>query len=276
MSVVESMTGSAALRVMAARAPFEIWLKSVNHRFFEAQLRLPEALSSLEGDLVARLRRVVRRGRVEGGIIAADAGVFQRVRLNRSAVEQYQTIAAQIAPGAPVSAVELLRLPGVVTVEQRLPDEFPADRILAAFDRAAAALVKDRRREGRGLAAALGRMLDELAALLKGIAARRKALRAGWRQRAQRAAQADGGQEEIDRGEIREELDRFQLHLRAVRDLLRKGGDDAGKRIDFFTQEMLREANTIGSKARDFEIRRDVVEIKTQLENLREQARNLC
>jgi uncharacterized protein (TIGR00255 family) len=167
----------------------------------------------------------------------------------------------------------LLRLPGVVTVEQRLPDEFPAGRIFAAFDRAAAALVKDRRREGRGLAAALGRMLDELSALLKGIAARRKALRASLRKR---AAQDEGAPEELDRGEIREELDRFQLHLRAVRDLLRKGGDDAGKRIDFFTQEMLREANTIGSKARDFEIRRDVVEIKTQLENLREQARNLC
>lgn len=273
MSGVESMTGAAAVRVSAANAPFEIWLKSVNHRFFEAQLRLPDALGSLEGELIARLRRVIRRGRVEGGIVAGDAGVFQRVRLNRSVVEQYQTIAARIAPGAPVSAADLLRLPGVVTVEQRLPEEFPAERIFAAFDRAAAALVKDRRREGRGLAAALGRMLDELSALLKGIAARRKALRAGLRKR---AAQEEGAPEEFDRGEIREELDRFQLHLRAVRDLLRKGGDDAGKRIDFFTQEMLREANTIGSKARDFEIRRDVVEIKTQLENLREQARNLC
>lgn len=267
------MTGQGGARLRRGRYELQIWLKSVNHRFFECALRCPPALASLESALTDGIRKRVRRGRIEVEIQVQDVGLLQRVRLNRSLAEKYLALSRSLDRQAAIAPLELFRLPGVVNVEADLPADFPRAAFLAAIDQAVRALQRDRRREGRAIDRALQGQLRRIQQEARRIAAKRKK-----NKQAQRNPRLAGGAEELpeaERGEVREELDRLQMHLAALRVAIR-GDIDAGKRADFLAQEMLREANTIAAKSRDFDIRQAVVEIKTALENIREQARNLC
>ncbi|MBX7058204.1 MAG: DUF1732 domain-containing protein [Leptospirales bacterium] len=266
------MTGQGGSSLRRKGLRLDIWIRSLNHRFFECSIRCPPALAALEPAIQERLRELIRRGRIEVEIQTDAPGAFQAIHVDRPLALRYQQLAEELGAGGPLSAYEILRLPGVVSITPQLPAHFPERLLFEALDRAGRALLRNRRKEGAGLVRALRVHLQLIVSQLREIAARRRNL-----QRRDRRASMAAGEEgaEPERSEIQEEIERLQLHLSAFHEVLR-GGPDAGKRADFVAQEMLREANTIAAKSRDFSIRNAVVEIKTALENIREQARNLC
>ena len=254
-------------------------LRSVNSRFLELRLRMPEALRAHEAELEADLKPALKRGKVDAVytlVESVDAAAINSLQ------EKLAPWRASGLIGAPLSLSDLLRL-----ADSR--GETAADPALVAEARAAgraalAALHAERTREGRALAAALALHFDEFAAVLDPAAARAAAapralqLLLEERLRALNAPvdPARLAQEVAllaDRADVTEEVTRLRVHLPAARALLQS--PECGKKLDFFVQEMGREVNTFGAKSRDAELAHAVIAMKALLEKIKEQAANL-
>jgi uncharacterized protein (TIGR00255 family) len=281
--------GTAEGTVGAARVSVEV--RSVNHRFFNPSIKLPAALARWETEVREALRRAISRGHVTvtariDRSQGADA-VIDEARF-RSYVERLKELKEKYGLEGPIDLATVLRMPDVIAGDAA-EDQGSAGELVAIVDRAVAALATSREAEG----GRLGVFLTERIAVVEG-AVNRVAERAPQRMIEQRdrlkttVAELAGGiqldeqrlAQEIailaDRLDVGEELDRFRSHLAAFREAIKGNGTDGvGKRLGFLLQELLREANTTGSKANDAPIVRDVVAIKEELERIREQVENL-
>ncbi len=287
------MTGFGTADGVVGSARISVELRTVNHRFFSPSLKLPSALSRWESEVREALRKRIARGhvtvsaRVEGTALLGAAIDEARFAAYAS---QLKALRDANALGGEVDVGTVLRLPDVVRADA--DDEMPedgADALVTIVDEAAVALTTMREREGARLASVV---LDRLA--IVDAAVERIAARAPERVLAQRdrllenVAKLSNGvtldeqrlAQEIailaDRLDVGEEIDRFRTHIAAFGETLRSGTREAvGKRLGFLLQEMLREANTTGSKANDAEIQRDVIAVKEELERIREQVENI-
>lgn len=286
------MTGFGAAEGTVGASRVSIEIRSVNHRFFNPSIKLPSSLSRWELDVREALRRGVSRGhvtltaRVERAVDAPVAGIDEE--RFRSYVERLKDLKQRYALDGPIDLATVLRMPEVVSTEEA-EDAGTAQELTAIVDRAVASLTDSRASEGQRLAAFLRDRIATIASAVERLALRApvRLMEQRERLRASVAELAGGVQvdeqrlaQEIaimaDRLDVGEELDRFQSHLTAFRDALDGGSPDGvGKRLGFLLQELLREANTTGSKANDAVMVREVVAIKEELERIREQVENL-
>jgi uncharacterized protein (TIGR00255 family) len=289
--MIRSMTGFGTAEGAVGTARVSVEIRSVNHRFFSPSIKLPSSLARWEGEVRDALRRSVSRGHVtvtarierpQGADIVIDEGRFS------SYVERLRDLKERYVLEGPIDLATVLRMPDVISGDAE-QDQGSAPDLVAIVDRAVIALSTSREAEGRRLAAFLSdriALVDEAVKRLADRAPQRLVeqrdrlknaiaeLAAGVQLDEQRLAQ------EIailaDRLDVGEELDRFQSHLAAFREAMGGNGTDGvGKRLGFLLQELLREANTTGSKANDAGMVRDVVVIKEELERIREQVENL-
>ncbi|MBK6305608.1 MAG: YicC family protein [Gemmatimonadetes bacterium] len=281
--------GVAEGTVGAARVAVEI--RSVNHRFFNATIRLPSELGRWETEVREALRKRVTRGhisltaRVERGVAGAPA--IDETRFG-AYVELLRRLQARYQLDGEIDVAAVLRMPDVMSSISEGEDG-DVGELLAIVDASAQALSASREEEGERLAVYLLERLAIVEGALSRIAERaptrlleqRERLRASVRELAQGVAVDEGRLAmEIavlaDRLDVQEELSRFKSHNTAFRQTLsRKDGEPVGKRLGFLLQEMLREANTTGSKSNDAAMLADVVTIKEELERIREQVENL-
>jgi len=289
--MIRSMTGFGA-----AEGPFGSWrleaeVRTVNHRFFSPAIKLPAECARWEGEVREVLRARVSRGHVTLGVrLHRDGegrGGIDEARF-AAAVAQLRALVTAHGLDGGVDAATVLRMPDVLG-SAREEATGSAAELLAVVERAAEALARSREEEGARLATVLAQRLAQLEAILGRIAQRapervvahRDRLRAAVRELADGVALDEQrlAQEVAllaDRLDVSEELDRFGSHLVACRQALSgQGGEPVGKRLGFLLQEMVREGNTIGSKAADAPILHDVVQIKEELERIREQVENL-
>jgi uncharacterized protein (TIGR00255 family) len=289
--MIRSMTGFGTAEGTVGAARVSVEVRSVNHRFFNPSIKLPAALARWETEVREALRRAISRGHVTvtariDRSQGADA-VIDEARF-RSYVERLKELKEKYGLEGPIDLATVLRMPDVIAGDAA-EDQGSAGELVAIVDRAVAALATSREAEG----GRLGVFLTERIAVVEG-AVNRVAERAPQRMIEQRdrlkttVAELAGGiqldeqrlAQEIailaDRLDVGEELDRFRSHLAAFREAIKGNGTDGvGKRLGFLLQELLREANTTGSKANDAPIVRDVVAIKEELERIREQVENL-
>jgi uncharacterized protein (TIGR00255 family) len=281
--------GSAEASVGSHRVAVEI--RSVNHRFFSPSIKTPSALTRLEGDIREVLRERVARGHVTASLrIGSDAEVGPRLDADRIAayVEQVKELNKQVHLTEPVTWDAILRLPQVVTTEEpaAAPD---AQAIMPVVRQALEEMDAMRAVEGAKLRDII---LDRLAAIetaMKRVADRAPTRVVEQRDRLRKAVTSlmegalpneDRIAQEIamlaDRLDVSEEIARFATHISAFRATLdAPPPDGVGKRLGFLLQELLREANTTGSKANDSAITAEVLSIKEDLERIREQVENL-
>ncbi|MDE3216567.1 MAG: YicC family protein [Gemmatimonadota bacterium] len=284
--------GSAEGAVGGARVAVEV--RSVNHRFFNPSIKLPNALARWEGEVREAVRRGIGRGAVTVSarleVAETPAVAIDETRFGNYVVRLRELQRRYDLPSDALDLAAILRLPDVVSASGAEPmAEATPDELVAVVDRAVAALTAMREAEGARLAEYLDERLRVVEAALDRIAARapqrlveqRDRLRASVQELAGGVA-LDGGrlEQEIailaDRLDVSEELSRFRAHVAAFRDTLRAPKPDGvGKRLGFLLQEMLREANTTGSKGNDTAVVSDVVQIKEELERIREQVENL-
>jgi uncharacterized protein (TIGR00255 family) len=290
--MIRSMTGFGAAEGQVGKARVAIEVRSVNHRFFTASLKLPGALSRWEGEIREALRRGVSRGHVTLTARADRPETTGSATIDEARLAEYvaklRELQRRYDLGGEVDIGTVLRLPDVVTVASD-EDQGTADELIAIVDKAVAALGMMREQEGERLTAFLEERLQVIEGAVQRLAARAPARAIEQRDRLRDAVRelADGisidearlAQEVAilaDRLDVQEELERFRSHLSAFRAALRDSSSDGvGKRLGFVLQEMLREANTTGSKANDVELTRDVLVIKEELERAREQVENL-
>lgn len=290
--MIRSMTGFGAAEGRVGSSRVTVELRSVNHRFFNPTIKLPGAFARWEGEVREALRKQVARGHVT---------VFARAERDETRgssidevkfaqhVAQLRELQQRFALGGELDIGTVLRMPEVFAVGEQEEDTGTAGELVAIVDEAARALTVMREQEGGRLAAFLAERIAVIEKAVARIAERAPQRLVEQRDRLRAAVQDLAGgialddarlAQEIavlaDRMDVSEELDRFQSHIHAFRAALGEGAPDGvGKRLGFLLQELLREANTTGSKAADAAMLQDVVAIKEELERIREQVENL-
>lgn len=294
--MITSMTGFGAAEGTFGGARLNVEIRAVNHRFFNPAVKLPSAMARWEGDVREALRQQFVRGHVTlTARLERDAVHSLSIDEARfgAYVEQLRTLGERFGLAGGVDVATIMRLPEVVTSGAHDGND-PAEggsleELLPIVTEAAAALDIMRRVEGKAIAEFLHEHLDVLEAALSRIEDRAPArlsqqrdrlhasvveLAAGVAVDPQRLAQEIAIM--ADRLDVSEELSRFRAHIAAFRATVAEPAESGvGKRLGFLLQEMLREANTTGSKANDATILTDVVSIKEELERLREQSENV-
>ena len=288
--MVESMTGAARVQGRPGGVPITVFVRSVNHKYLDLALRLPGVLQSYEDRLAAPVRKRIARGRVDLEI--SGSLVHSKPRMDAAVLSEYRRIIKDLGgdPSRSDHWPALLRMPGVMTVDEKLPAGLKLDGLERLVDQAVERLLQARRKEGRKIEKLFRRWVKRIDSLAGKIKVRHGKSRGeslrrfrGEVARLQKAGAAGGKSRELDqvylewfeKFTITEELERITMHTQEIAALL-DGQDPAGRQIEFYAQELQREINTVGSKARDFEIRKMVVELKTIVEDMKEQVRNLC
>jgi uncharacterized protein (TIGR00255 family) len=295
--MINSMTGfgrgSGALSV---RYFATVTTKSVNHRFLEASVRLPEYMWDMEAPLRALASEFFSRGKVDLSIRIQrtqqpDYSVRINAQIANTVIPQLKSIAEELGLGSTLTGSDLMRVPDFLQVEAVDADVSDEERealvklVRDAFTQMAAM----RAREGRALRDDIAARLKTMRGLRDQLSAHRDEVRgellATYQQRVLEiaaAANVEVAQERIaqeivfmvEKGDIAEELTRLIHHIEEIEKAI-DGKDAAGKKLDFQSQEMIREINTMGSKSRSAAIRTLVVELKTEVERIREQVQNV-
>jgi uncharacterized protein (TIGR00255 family) len=270
-------------------------LSSVNRKLSEISVNLPRELEVLEAQIRDAINRRIARGRVTARVTlhAAEGNDAGRVHLNRALAKAYarefSRLGAELKLAGPVSLDLVVRSPGVLRSDEELAD---AEAFWPAVDKALGLalgiMVKMREREGahlkQDLRARVAVMRQAVAQVKKQAPSVQRRYREQLIERVRNAGLDELKLDEervlkevvffADRSDISEELTRLQSHFNQFADCL-KSGEPVGRTLDFLAQEMNREINTIGAKANDASIARDVVTLKTELEKFREQAQNV-
>lgn len=289
--MIKSMTGFGSADGSVGRTRVSVEVRSVNHRFFNPSLKLPSELGRWEPEVREALRRGVARGHVTL-TARIDRHRLEDTRIDEARfgayVEQVRRLSERFGLEGNLDAGSILRLPDVIAPSDDLV-EGTATELVEIVDRAVAALDAMRAAEGARLVRYLNERLLVIEHAVERIGERapqrlieqRDRLRATIEDLAAGVAVDDQRlAQEIailaDRLDVSEEVSRFHSHLAAFRTTLSAAPPDGvGKRLGFLLQEMLREANTTGSKASDSTILQDVISIKEELERIREQVENL-
>lgn len=288
--MIRSMTGFARRERQGPWGTLACELRSVNHRYLELSLRLPDDLRSLEGDARQLLASTLKRGKVEAGIyLRGTATANTTVEINRPLVEQLLRRAAEVsalvgAASAPMSPLDILRWPGAIRDADRDPSPVLAETI-SLLRETIGDLNDARAREGGRLRELLRQRCELLAQQVAAVRTRLPEVSARLRAKvgeriAQLGVQVDAERLEQElvliayKMDVQEELDRLGSHIAETLQAL-DSKEPAGRRLDFLMQELNREANTLSSKSQDMETTRAAVDIKVLIEQMREQVQNV-
>lgn len=292
--MTRSMTGFGRASFDVEGMPFAVELRCVNHRHLDVSLRLPRAFAGLEPELRRALGARFARGKLDLLVSTPPGGARADVELDRELARRYAEFARALTAegvGGELRAAELIALPGVARVsEHALDEESVRSELVAAVGRAAQAADEMRAAEGAALERELRGRLAAVATLAGSVLGRSSEVVASARERLRKRAEqlreetgvADEGRllQEIviaaDRMDVTEEVVRLRSHVAQFEAALDgRAGAPIGRRLEFLLQEMSREANTIGAKAADAPIAHRVVDLKTELERIREQVQNV-
>jgi uncharacterized protein (TIGR00255 family) len=287
--MILSMTGFAAEATELPGLSLSVELRSVNHRYLDVTVKLPDEFRHLESVLRERLSGELKRGKVECRVaMNRTSPGATTLAVDAARVKQLANAAAQVLhtiPSAvPLSVNEILRWPGVMAEPSIPPDELAAT-IMALVDKAVMDLAGSRRREGAKVQAVLAASCDGIEAQVARVTPRIPAIHAAFNEKLAsrlREAGLDPNEDRLKQEfavfatkiDVAEELSRLTTHVAEVRRVLAVGGN-AGKRLDFLAQELHREANTLGSKSVDAEISQVSLELKVLIEQMREQVQNV-
>lgn len=267
-----------------------IWeLRSVNHRYLDVSIKMPDNLRDLENAVRERLREAFGRGKIEAYLkFQAGPAITSELNLNEQFVTQLSTATSTISTsfpsGATINVMDVLKWPGLIDLDTEALSAVH-EHVLAALDEAIENLKEMRMQEGQAIAKMLTERLDEIAVIVKDVRKNYPTiLAANQKKLVDRLAEV---QEKLDKDrleqemvyfaqriDVAEELDRLDAHLSEIKKVLKKGGL-VGRRLDFFMQELNREANTLSSKSQVSEQTHASVDMKVLIEQMREQVQNV-
>ena len=285
--MIHSMTGYARKEFKGDWGTAVWEIRSVNQRYLETYLRLPEQLRGLEPILRERFRKQLERGKVECNLRFESQTNAGQLQINEALAEQLIDSALWVIDRAgqgQLNPLDVLRWPGVMAAPEQDMDELNT-RLLAGFDEVLALFVESRQSEGDKLKSVIEQRLDGIEGEVTKVRAFMPQILDWQRQKlidrlAEAKLELDPTRVEQEiillaqRIDVAEELDRLGMHIAETHKILKKGGS-CGRRLDFMMQEFNRESNTLGSKSINAETTQSAVELKVLIEQMREQIQNI-
>jgi uncharacterized protein (TIGR00255 family) len=291
--MIKSMTGYGRAQRSADDCDITVEIRSVNHRYFDCTVRIPRIYVSMEEPIKARVQNSILRGKVDVFVtIEHNEGATIDIQFNSKVAEAYVNALGKMREmfslDDKVELMSLARFPEVFTVNQKETDENALlQAVLQALGEALEGHDAMRLREGDNLRTDILSRVKAIEEAVGAVETRSAAVVPEYREKLltrMKEVLADTAIDEsrilteaalyADRIAVDEETVRIRSHMEQLCSMLKKGGA-IGRKLDFLIQEFNREANTIGSKANDIEIARKVVEIKAEIEKIREQVQNI-
>ncbi|WP_221564159.1 YicC/YloC family endoribonuclease [Alkalihalobacillus sp. TS-13] len=292
--MIKSMTGFGRACIEYDEFTITTEIRSVNHRFTEVHVRMPRQLTIIEDKVKRCVTRYIKRGKADVWItVEGETGVERELTVDWGLMDQY--VAAHERANERYNIQDriryhqLLTFPDIVSIHEKenVSDEF-AGKILESVEKAASELSEMRAEEGKHLREDLNQRLTVIEKILNEVESFAPDVQEAYKERLyKRIKSINDGTVELDEDRILtevaifadkcsidEELIRLKSHLSQFRDILGES-EPVGRKLDFLVQEMNRESNTIGSKGNDYSINKNVVQLKSEIEKIKEQVQNI-
>ena len=292
-SMIKSMTGFGRCEIAEADRKITVEMKSVNHRYLDVTIKMPKKLNFFEAAIRTELKNYMQRGKVDLFITYEDftesnVCVKYNKELAAEYMQYFDRMAEDFSLDNDIRVSTLARFPEILTMEEQTVDEEQLWKLLdKALKGAAENFVETRIREGENLRNDLIAKLEGMLAHVDFITERSPEIIEEYKEKLTKKVEELLSDKQVDESRllmevtifadkvcVDEELVRLRSHITATRDALLAGGS-IGRKLDFIAQEMNREANTILSKANDLEVSNLAIELKTEIEKIREQIQNI-
>lgn len=290
--MIKSMTGYGKSSSHVNQRNYQVEIKSVNHRYLDVTTRLPKQLSFLEEEIKKKISEVIKRGKVDVIVTFennSDEGrsIVINQQIAKLYIEQLKKLAEEEQIESNIEVTEIAKYPDVLNAQMNQEDDILKDELMPVINEALKLLVEMREREGIKIAEDLKIRIKKIGEKILGISQKSTGLIQEYVVKLEKRIKEILQNDEIDKSRIaqevviyadkcsiEEEITRLHSHIEQFYTILESEGP-SGKRLDFIIQEMNREINTIGSKSNSVEITNGVIDVKTELENIREQIQNI-
>lgn len=290
--MIKSMTGYGRAKLSKDDREYQIEIKSVNHRYLDISVRIPKQLSYLEETIKKEIAKKVKRGKIDVFVTFENNSLEgKEIKINTELAKAYINELKKLAEKenilSDIQVTEISKYPDVLNIQSSQDDEKITEEVLETITITTDNLVQMRETEGNKISEDLlkrlniiNKKVEEIAKLSTGLIEEyvvKLEERINEILKNQEIDKTRLAQEVViyaDKCSIEEEVTRLNSHISQFKNLL-NSNESIGKKLDFIIQEMNRETNTIGSKANNLEITNGVIDIKTEIENIREQVQNI-
>ena len=292
--MIRSMTGYGKQSLNVDGREYQIEIKSVNHRYLDINIKMPKTLSYLEEAVKKEISEKIKRGKVDVFITYENNSKEGRnITINKELaklyIEQLKELAEEEKISSNIEVMEIAKFPDILTIKADEEDEKIKQEIIQVTTEATNKIVEMKAIEGEKIAQDLLQRISKIENKIMEISSKSTGLIEEYVVKLEKRIQEILKTEEIDKSRIaqevviyadkcsiQEEITRLKSHIYQFRNLITNNQNEAiGKKLDFIIQEMNRETNTIGSKANNLEITNGVIDIKTEIEDIREQMQNI-
>lgn len=290
--MIKSMTGYGRAKLSKDDREYQIEIKSVNHRYLDISVRIPKQLSYLEETIKKEIAKKVKRGKIDVFVTFENNSLEgKEIKINtelaKAYIDELKKLAEKENILSDIQVTEISKYPDVLNIQSSQDDEKITEEVLETITIATDNLVQMRETEGNKISEDLLKRLNIINKKVEEIAKLSTGLIEEYVVKLEERIKEILKNQEIDKTRlaqevviyadkcsIEEEVTRLNSHISQFKNLL-NSNDAIGKKLDFIIQEMNRETNTIGSKANNLEITNGVIDIKTEIENIREQVQNI-
>lgn len=292
--MIRSMTGYGKQSLNVDGREYQIEIKSVNHRYLDINIKMPKTLSYLEETVKKEISEKIKRGKVDVFITYENNSKEGRnITINKELaklyIEQLKELAEEEKISSNIEVMEIAKFPDTLTIKADEEDEKIKQEIIQVTTEATNKIVEMKAIEGEKIAQDLLQRISKIENKIMEISSKSTGLIEEYVVKLEKRIQEILKTEEIDKSRIaqevviyadkcsiQEEITRLKSHIYQFRNLITNNQNETiGKKLDFIIQEMNRETNTIGSKANNLEITNGVIDIKTEIEDIREQIQNI-
>ncbi|MBQ2937920.1 MAG: YicC family protein [Clostridia bacterium] len=292
--MIRSMTGYGKGFLSTESREYQVEIKSVNHRYLDINIKMPKTLSYLEEDIKKQVSQKIKRGKIDIFITFENNSQEGRnIKINKELAKVYINQLKELANEeeilSNIEVIDIAKFPDILTIKIDENDEKIKNEILQATNNAIDKILEMKNAEGEKIAQDLLRRIEKIENKILEISEKSTGLIEEYVVKLEKRIKEILKSEEIDKSRlaqevviyadkcsIEEEITRLNSHIYQFKNLLSDNQNETiGKKLDFIIQEMNRETNTIGSKANNLEITNGVIDIKTELEDIREQVQNI-
>lgn len=291
---MKSMTGYGKSNLTKEKREYQVEIKTVNHRYLDISIKMPKILSYLEEQIKKEISSKIKRGKVDVFItFENNSEEGKNVKINKELAKIYINELRQLADEEnltkEIPVIEIAKLPDILSIKIDQEDEKIKQEMLEAVSNATESLNQMRKTEGDKISQDLNNRINKIESKIEEISKKSTGLIEEYVVKLEKRIQEILKTEEIDKSRIaqevviyadkcsiEEEITRMKSHIYQFRTLISSDtAETIGKKLDFIIQEMNRETNTIGSKSNSLDITNGVIDIKTELEDIREQIQNI-
>jgi len=291
--MIRSMTGYGKQSLNVEKREYQVEIKSVNHRYLDINIKLPKSISYLEDAIKKEISAKIKRGKIDVFItFENNSQEGKNITINKELaklyIEQLKELAQEEKILNNIEVMDIAKLPDILIVKNDEEDEKIQNELIEVVQGAISKIIEMKNIEGNKIEQDLLQRIDKIENKIVEISAKSTGLIEEYVVKLEKRIKEILKTEELDKSRlaqevviyadkcsIEEEVTRLKSHIYQFRNLISNNNETIGKKLDFLIQEMNRETNTIGSKANNLEITNGVIDIKTELEDIREQIQNI-